>query len=208
MGEFTSRIVYLAGFVIGSLIRGYYTRHDRDRLRRWAESEPLDRGLLTFASVGMVLPIIFLATPWLEFADYPLPLWADQIAAAAGGIIFAAALILLWRSHADLGRNWSWTIEIHENHTLVTTGVYRFIRHPMYAAHLLWAIAQALLIHNWIAGPAFLAAFLPLYLYRAPMEERMMLERFRKKYRLYRERTGRIIPRLRSVPPETPDDNR
>lgn len=204
MNGSVSNIVYVAGFVIGTLLRAYYTRHDRGRVRKWAESDLIDRVLLTFASVGMVLPIIFLTTSWLEFADYGLPLWADRATAAAGGFIFAAAVILLWRSHADLGRNWSWTVEAYENHILVTEGVYRSIRHPMYAAHLLWGIAQALLVHNWIAGPAFLAGFVPLYLYRAPREERMMLELFRNEYRLYMEKTGRIIPRLRSGPPETP----
>jgi protein-S-isoprenylcysteine O-methyltransferase Ste14 len=204
MGESISSVVYAAGFVVGSLVRGYYTRRTRRRVRKWAESEPVDRILLTLASVGMLLPIIFLAAPWLDFADYDLPLWVDRLTAAAGGVLFAAAVILLWRSHADLGRNWSWTVEIHENHALVTTGVYRFIRHPMYAAHLLWGIAQALLIHNWVAGPAFVVAFVPLFLYRAPREERMMLERFRNEYRLYMGNTGRIVPRLRSRPPERP----
>jgi len=197
-------IVYVAGFVIGTLLRTYYTRRERVRVRKWAESDPLDRILLALASVGMILPIIFLATSWLDFADYELPLWADRMTAGAGGLVFVATLILLWRSHADLGRNWSWTVETYENHTLVTKGVYRSIRHPMYAAHLLWGIAQALLIHNWLAGPAFLAGFVPLYLYRAPREERMMLELFRHEYRLYMEQTGRIIPKLRSRPPETP----
>ncbi|MCL6613199.1 MAG: hypothetical protein K6U03_01040 [Firmicutes bacterium] len=57
---------------------------------------------------------------------------------------------------------------------LVTQGIYGTIRHPMYASQLLWGIAQALLLQNWIAGPAGLAAFLPLYLVRVPREERMM----------------------------------
>lgn len=54
---------------------------------------------------------------------------------------FAVALWLLWRSHADLGRSWMGTLAIKEKHALVTQGVYRHIRHPMYAAHWLWGIA-------------------------------------------------------------------
>jgi len=106
------------------------------------------------------------------------------------------ALFLLWRSHADLGLNWSATLRIRQEHSLVTDGIYRHIRHPMYAAHLLWAIAQGLLLENWLAGWVFLVTFVPLYLLRVTKEEKMMLEQFGLEYRLYISRTGRIIPRI------------
>ena len=85
---------------------------------------------------------------------------------------------------------------LFRSHALVTNGVYRHIRHPMYAAHLLWGIGQALLIQNWVAGLGGLVVFIPLDLLRAPPEERMMLEQFGEEYRSYMERTGGIIPRL------------
>jgi len=141
----------------------------------------------------LVIPLIYLCTSWLDAADYHLPTWAGWVGVA----VFAFALWLLWRSHVDLGRNWTVTLQIREGHSLVTGGVFRYIRHPMYAAHGLWGIAQALLLHNWIAGPAFLAAFLPIYLLRVAPEEQMMLEHFGEEYRLYMNRTGRVIPRLR-----------
>ena len=68
----------------------------------------------------------------------------------------------------------------------------------MYAAHWLWAIAQALLIANWLAGPAMLVTFGVLYLLRVPREERLLLEHFGEEYRSYMQRTGWIVPRLRS----------
>ena len=66
----------------------------------------------------------------------------------------------------------------------------------MYAAHLLWAIAQGFLLENWLAGWAFLLVFVLLYLIRAPKEEQMMLEQFDEQYRQYITRTGGIIPRF------------
>ncbi len=95
-----------------------------------------------------------------------------------------------------LGANWSPTLEVGAQHTLTTQGVYGVIRHPMYASQLLWGFAQALLLQNWIAGFAGLAAFLPLYLVRTPQEERMMLDHFGDAYRAYCAQTGRIVPRL------------
>ena len=67
----------------------------------------------------------------------------------------------------------------------------------MYAAHWWWAIAQILLLQNWIAGLSLLVSFLPLYLVRVPREERMMLEQFGQEYRIYMSRTGRLFPRFR-----------
>jgi protein-S-isoprenylcysteine O-methyltransferase Ste14 len=66
----------------------------------------------------------------------------------------------------------------------------------MYASEWLWALAQALLLQNWVAGWATLALFAPLYALRVPREERMMLDRFGEEYRAYMDRTGRIVPRL------------
>ena len=114
-----------------------------------------------------------------------------------GALVFAAGGWLLWRSHAELGRNFSPTLQLVENHSLVTDGVFSRIRHPMYSAHLLWAIAQILLLQNWIAGPAFLVVQIPLYLRRIPAEERMMLGQFGEEYREYMGRTGRLFPRFR-----------
>jgi protein-S-isoprenylcysteine O-methyltransferase Ste14 len=140
----------------------------------------------------MAAPLVYVFTPWLDFANYDLPGWMGWV----GTPVFAAALVLLWRSHADLGLNWSATLQIKSGHSLVTHGVYRRIRHPMYAAHALWAVAQGLLLENWLAGWAFVVTFVPLYLLRVPREERMMLERFGQEYRTYIARTGRMIPRF------------
>jgi len=196
----TLKLVFLAGLIAGCVIRlwfaagGLWRRPERPGGRVDARRVPADWLLLRLAAVGMLgLPLVELLTGWLDFADYRLPDWVGLIGAA----VFAFALWLLWRAHADLGRQWSVRLEIQQRHALITQGVYRHIRHPMYAAHFLWAIAQLLLLHNWIAGPAFLVVFLPLYLRRVPQEEQMLLEHFGEEYRAYAGRTGRIIPRLR-----------
>jgi protein-S-isoprenylcysteine O-methyltransferase Ste14 len=83
----------------------------------------------------------------------------------------------------------------------VTGGVFKHIRHPMYAAHLLWGIATPLMLHNWIAGFSFLALSLVQYITRISAEERMMLEQFGEEYSRYMEGTGRLIPRVRRSSP-------
>jgi protein-S-isoprenylcysteine O-methyltransferase Ste14 len=186
--------VYFMGLLAAVAIRAPHER--RRRRNRIADHRVgwLEVVLMGFVVVGMFLfPAIYALTPWLDIADYRLPQWASL----TGIVVFAVALWLFWRSHADLGRNFSPTLQVREEHTLVDHGVYRRVRHPMYAAQWLWGIAQVLLLHNWIAGFSGLALSVLLYLLRIPREERMMLEHFGEKYRSYMDRTGRILPRLK-----------
>ena len=100
----------------------------------------------------------------------------------------------MWRSHTDLGQNWSESLQIRQGHQLVTSGIYRHIRHPMYAFGWLFGIVQALLLQNWIAGLSGLVSFAVLYFLRVPREEQMMLDQFGEEYQSYMKRTGRVIP--------------
>ncbi len=186
-------IFYIIGFITGSVIRALGTRQHKRNTVTDDHETTLGKLLLFPPVLGMfAIPLLYVLTPWLDFAGYQLPTWAGW----AGGGVFAVALWLLWRSHIDLGRNWLPMLQIREGHSLVTQGVFHSIRHPMYAAHGLWGIAQALLLQNWIAGLAMLAFSLPLYLWRVPREEQMMVEYFGEQYRQYMNRTGRFIPRL------------
>ena len=168
----------------------------RERLRhhaRVAEShrDGLELLVLLLAFLGMLaIPVVHLSTRTLVFADYWQPTWIS----AAGSIVFATGLFLLWRTHVDLGRNWSESLELIESHRLVTNGVYRYVRHPMDAAIWQWAAGQALMLHNFIAGPSALALFAPLYFVRVPREEKMMLEHFGQEYATYMARTRRVVP--------------
>jgi protein-S-isoprenylcysteine O-methyltransferase Ste14 len=128
----------------------------------------------------------------LAFADYRPPALVPSLGLA----VMLLALWLFWRSHADLGQNWSVTLEVRKQHQLVTSGVYRRIRHPMYAAIFLWCLAQALLLPNWLAGWSALATFSLMYFLRTSREEQMMCEFFGDEYRAYMSQTGRLIPRF------------
>jgi len=191
------KATWFAFVVVGAVIRGVYVRrHGRPTIADDLNTG-LDKLLLLLSGVGMqLIPIVYLLFGWLDFADYGLPRAASLVLGVVGALVFAVGVWLLWRSHAELGRNFSPTLQIVEDHVLVTDGVFRRIRHPMYSAHLLWAIAQMLLLQNWIAGPAFLVVQIPLYLRRIPAEERMMLEQFGDEYRQYMGRTGGLFPRL------------
>jgi protein-S-isoprenylcysteine O-methyltransferase Ste14 len=183
--------IYLAGFALLTGIRTYHTV--RQPQQRPARSDPTERSLLLLQLLGMqLLPLLAIFSRRLAFADYTVPRKLQAASGGAGALALLGAAWLLHRSHTDLDTNWRSELQEQPDQALVTTGVYRLMRHPMYAAHWLWSLAQALLLHNWLAGPAFLATFWPLYRYRVPREEAQMLERFGDDYRDYAARTRRL----------------
>ena len=194
-------LVWLAGSVAMGLTRLPFARRTRENVIVEDRKTLSERLLLTGMFLTMAfLPMLQLATGLLDFANYELPIWATAVGAA----LQVPFLWLFWRSHADLGRNWSPTLEIREQHSLVTRGVYARLRHPMYAAIWIAAVAQPLLIHNWIAGLLILPAFTAMYLLRIPQEEAMMRAQFGDDYDRYAARTGRVWPRLRTAPALAP----
>jgi protein-S-isoprenylcysteine O-methyltransferase Ste14 len=191
------RVLYFAGIVAEIIVRAPHERQRRQIPKTDQRITGVERGLLTVLFGTMFfIPLAYSLTPWLRFADYR---WSPAAKARAGGIgalLLAASLWLFWRAHRDLGTNWSPTLEIGAQQTLVTKGVYRTIRHPMYASQFLWVLAQALLLPNWLAGLGGVLGLLPLYLVRVPREERMMLDHFGDDYRAYMAQTGRVVPKL------------
>jgi protein-S-isoprenylcysteine O-methyltransferase Ste14 len=191
MTPFVGKVIWAIG-VAGWFIIRY--PHDR-RSRRTPKLRRSDRvreiALMAISGSGLLLvPLIYVLSDEPRFATYPFHAWQ----AWPGGVIFVAALWLFRRTHKDLGRNWSVTLEVREQHTLVTRGVYSRVRHPMYSAFWLWALAQALLLPNWIAGPAGIVGFGMLFVLRVHREEQLMIETFGDEYRRYMARTSRIVP--------------
>ena len=114
--------------------------------------------------------------------------------------MMVAGLWLFWRSHTDLGKCWSVTLKLNQDHELIVKGVYQYMRHPMYASFFLLAISQALLLNNLLAGGAAFPAVALLYLLRVPNEEKMMMEHFGEEYLAYRRNTNALFPFRSSQP--------
>jgi protein-S-isoprenylcysteine O-methyltransferase Ste14 len=184
-------VIWFTGLVAWYVIRYPYER----RAKKVGVIESLfgrgDASLLIIAFVGWwIVPLVYALTGFPKSLDRP----AIPAIAWLGVVTLCAALFLFYRSHSDLGRNWSISLEIRKDHRIVTTGVYRLVRHPMYSSFFLLALAQMLLLPNWFAGAAGLVGIGALYGYRVRQEEQMMLERFGDDYRRYMAHTKRLIP--------------
>ena len=186
-------LFYLAGLMVYIAIRGVFGARTKHNERIVSRVDWGDRALMGVVFIGNVLlPALYLATSWIEDADYRLPAFIPW----AGTAVMVMALWLFWRAHADLGVNWSITLEMRKDHELIVRGVYRTLRHPMYAAIFLFAIAQGLLLQNWLAGWSGFVSFTALYLFRVSREEKMMRAYFGESYDQYVKQTGRLWPKL------------
>ena len=191
MGFFIA--VYFIALIIEIVIRApvdQKRRQGKISERRVTTQEQILLGLLTLG--GFFVPLIYAFTNWLDFANYTLPAWAGWL----GILLTAGALFTFWRAHADLGVNWSPSLEIREKHELITRGIYGVIRHPMYASQWLLTFATPLLLQNWIVGFLNLAVFIPFYVLRVKAEEQMMLDSFGTQYQEYMKNTGGVLPKL------------
>ncbi|MHC1770246.1 MAG: protein-S-isoprenylcysteine O-methyltransferase [Flexilinea sp.] len=186
-------ILYWVGIVLEILIRAPFQKNWRKTPKTVQRRTLVEKILLQLLSLGMFfIPLIFSVTDWLDFADYRLPNWMGW----AGVYFLFCAILLFSRAHKDLKKGWTPYLEIYQGHVLITSGIYKYIRHPMYASQWIWCIAQILLLQNWIAGPVDLILFIPFYFLRVRGEEKMMLETFGNKYKDYMRRTGSVFIKM------------
>ncbi len=193
MNLHTPQAVFLFGLLVYVAVRSTYRKRAAGTSASISRSDRRDRFLVLLVVAGqIVLPLLYLFSHWLDFANHQSPLFAPWL----GAVSWLAGLWTFWRSHADLGTNWSVGLELRDTHRLVTQGIYRIVRHPMYAAFIMFGVSQALLLPNWIAGASALVAVALLCFIRIPNEEAMMREFFGEEYRDYMKQTGGLIPRL------------
>jgi len=103
-------------------------------------------------------------------------------------------VIFFARIHYDLGQSWSPILEIKKDHKLITRGVYKYLRHPMYTHIWLWVIGQGFILNNSFVLISGIVFWSILYFIRVGKEEQMMLQQFGSEYKDYMMNTPRIIP--------------
>lgn len=144
-------------------------------------------------SVGLLLAIIasFLL-PRLPIFDFLNFAPVNPIVSSIGVILCAAGMAFLGWARQHLGRNWSQTVSIKKGHELVTSGPYRFVRHPMYTGGFIACIGSAIVGGGaWIFLLVILGA---IFLWRVGAEDKLMEEQFPNEYPDYKKRTKAVIP--------------
>ena len=186
---FVAMIVLQACFACRVRLAGEHVPVDRKAMEREGSGWAIVRAIRSVALVASV--VLYAIHPsWLSRLSVPLPDLMRCIGVALGVVSLA---IYAW-SRATLGREWSSQLEMREQHHLVTTGPYAWIRHPIYLALMSFMTSIALVTANWLFIALLVFSIVDLTL-RIPREEEMMVARFGDEYKAYMHRTGRLLPK-------------
>jgi len=175
--------------------RGYYVRkhaEERNTLRK-REEGLISKIASILGLIGFISVLAYTVKPnWLSWAALPLPLWLRW---AGIGVALLGFAVLQWAQNT-LGKNWSDTPRMIKEQSLITSGPYQFIRHPIYTAFLLILGSTLLISANWLIGAAWIGMTVLEVVSRIGFEENLMLEYFGDQYREYMKRTGKLLPKL------------
>lgn len=183
----------LVGFIAH---RAYYTRKYPPR-----EGDTLEKqvpGLKSrtadlLAVLGLLATMVYLIAPrWIAWASLPLPVWLRWV----GVLLTLLGFGLLQWSQNALGQNWSDQPRLLKDQEFITTGPYRWIRHPIYAAFLVILGSTLLITANWLVGGLWILSSALDISARISFEESRILAQFDAGYRDYCSRTGALFPRL------------
>ena len=178
-------------------ISGYYRRKaDRDSgesVSRKADGTAMMMVIRIFGLVLWFSPLAYLINPgWMVWSKIGLPdpiRWAGVVL----GLLCAGGVYWLFSS---IGTGITPVSATRREHKLVTHGIYRYIRHPLYTFGSSLFIALGLMADNWFIALAGVLAFIVMAI-RTPKEEANLIEKFGDEYREYMQRTGRFLPRLK-----------
>ena len=188
------RWILLAGFVLFMPIGIYHRLKARtgEKLDRWQEGLFILITLRLVGVAGIAGLIAYLINPaCMAWAAVLLPVWLRWTGV---GLALIAGMLSVWMFRT-LGRNLTDTIVTRKQHTLVTTGPYRWVRHPFYSSAALVVLGNSLVAANGFFFAAGCLMFVLLVI-RTRKEEQNLIARFGDDYRNYMQRTGRFVPRL------------
>lgn len=163
-----------------------------EKLDRWQEGALILFGLRLSGVPCFVGGIVWMIDPRrMVWSAMPIPIWLRWVGVA---IAVCTGLLVWWTFH-NLGKNLTDTVVTRRDSSLVTSGPYRYVRHPFYLSFLLGLTGVGLTMANWI----FLGGLIPFgfIVARTRIEEAKLVERFGVEYQEYMQRVGRFFPRLK-----------
>lgn len=193
MNQFFFHTTFVIVFLTMLFVRMYYQIQAK-RMRGKVEFKEgkVHQGVRAAIGVPFIITLfVYMYQPsTLAWAQFALPEWLQWV----GVVLGAASIPLIVWNHRALGSNFATTLHVREEHTLATTGPYRWVRHPMYTILFIHLLAILLLTANWLIGGVLLGALILIVALRVQNEENAMIEKFGDEYRAYIRQTGRFMP--------------
>lgn len=149
----------------------------------------VETGTMTLFFIG------FASLLWFGIGNIDVGISLLYILAPIGLLMISFGCIFNIMGRFHLGSNWANQVKIYDKQTLVRTGVYGIVRHPLYASLMLMFYGACLVFPNYIAFLANTLIFIPFMYYRAKQEEDLLTKRF-KEYPDYQKEVGMFFPRV------------
>jgi protein-S-isoprenylcysteine O-methyltransferase Ste14 len=196
MNENIFRILAALILITGVGISGYFRRKaDKDtgeKISRQADGTLL---MVVIKVLGLALwlsPVVYIINPaWMSWSKMGLP---DSLR-GLGVVLGLMCVGLIYWLFSSIGSGISPTSATRQQHTLVTHGPYRWVRHPLYSVGATLFIALGLIADSWLIAAAGVLAFIVMAI-RTPREETNLIEKFGDEYREYMQHTGRFLPKI------------
>jgi len=138
------------------------------------------------------LVILILSMPYCDRHDILTMPESSSLRWTGLALVVAGFLLITWTT-VELGRQYSVYITLQQDHKLITSGPYRYIRHPRYLGVMVVALGLALLFRSGIALAA-LPFLLSLLIFRLTDEEKLLREEFGAQWEAYVQRSWRLVP--------------
>jgi protein-S-isoprenylcysteine O-methyltransferase Ste14 len=196
MNETIFRILAALILFTGASTSIYFRmKADRDsgeKLSRNADGMPMMLVIRIFGLVLWLSPIVYLINPqWMTWSKVGLPEWARWFGFGLGVIVVG----LIYWLFASIGSGITPVSATRKEHKLVTHGIYRWVRHPLYIVGSSLYVSFGLMADNWFIILLAVLAFIAMAV-RTPKEEANLIEKFGDEYREYMKRTGRFLPKF------------
>ena len=197
------RLSFITLWALFTLVRFYYGRKTKTHdsvagvMEKLKTTEEVGIGFkiitLIIGVFGVLGLVLYLLSPsWWKWTVIPISGWIQWL----GIVVAIGSIFFLIRVHQHLDKQWSITLEVQEDHKLITTGPYKYVRHPMYLGLFLYTIGLMM-----VSLDVFVILFFAFTIWvnyrRIPGEEQMLMEKFGDEYLDYIKRSGRLLPMFR-----------
>jgi protein-S-isoprenylcysteine O-methyltransferase Ste14 len=185
-------VILFTGIGISSYFRLKADRDSGEKISRKVDGTTF----MTIVKIGGLIlwlsPLVYLINPaWMAWSKIGLPEWARWLGVGIG-VLCVMGIYWLFSS---IGSGITPTSATRRQHTLVTSGPYRWVRHPLYTVGSSMFISFGMMADNWFIAALGVLAFIAMAI-RTPQEEANLVEKFGDEYREYMKRTGRYFPKL------------
>lgn len=185
-------VILLTGMSISFYFRIKADRETGEKISRKVDGNVMMNIIKLFGLVLWLSPFVYLLSPaWMAWSKIGLPEWVRWLGVVTG-ILCVVEVYWLFSS---IGSGITPTSATRKEHQLVTSGPYRWIRHPLYTFGAALFISFGMMADNWFIALLGILAFIAMAA-RTPQEEANLVEKFGDEYREYMQRTGRFLPKL------------